>query len=94
MACSSDDQDRVDQDVGAGAGVGDRDHHARRRDGGELGDRQRLDRQPAQEQDDHRDDDRQRRPVEDFDEHARVRMRVGFGACDGRFGAGGWAARA
>src|SRR5512135_277245 len=75
------DQDRVDQDRGTGAGIGDRDHHARRRDGGELGDRQRLDRQRPQEQDDHRDHDRQRRPIEDFCEHgSRV---IGSGSAPG-----------
>src|SRR5512135_3704769 len=60
-----DDQDRVDQDFGTGAGIRNRDDHARRRDGGELGYRQGVDCQRAQEHDDHRDDDGQRRPVED-----------------------------
>ena len=68
MACSR-NQDRVDQDVGTGAGISNRDHHARRRDVGELGDRQGFDRQPPQEQDDDRDDDRQCRSMEDFREH-------------------------
>ena len=62
-------QDRVDQDVGTGAGIGDGDLHGRRRDVGELGDRQGLDPQHPQEQEDDRDDDRQRRPMENFCEH-------------------------
>src|SRR4051794_1401938 len=58
-----DNQDRVDQHRGTGAGISNGDHHARRRDGWELGDGQGFDRQPPQEQDDHRDHDRQSRPI-------------------------------
>jgi hypothetical protein len=63
------DEDRIDQHVGAGPGVGDRDLHGRRRDVGELLDGQRLDPEHAQKQEEDGNDDRQRRPVEDFREH-------------------------
>ena len=63
------DQHRFDQDIGAGAGIRDGNHHGRRRDVGELRDRQGLDPQHPQEHDDHRDNDRQCRSMKDFFEH-------------------------
>ena len=62
-------QDRFDQDIGAGAGIRNGDHHGRRRDVGELCDRKGLDPQHPQEQEDDGDDDRQRRSIEDVCEH-------------------------
>ena len=78
MDCSKRDQDRVDQNVGAGAGVSDGDIHGRRRDVGELRDRKRLDPQHPQEEKDDRDDDRQRRPIENFCEHGSGIISLGL----------------
>ena len=51
--------------------------NGRRRDVGELGDRKGLDPQHPQEQEDDRDDDRQRRPMEDFCEHGSEIISLG-----------------
>src|SRR5262249_52447426 len=57
------------------------------RDGGELGDRQGIDRQSPQEHDDHRDDDRQCRPMEDGFEHIFIMIYSGPGSRSGRYSA-------
>src|SRR5262249_48121100 len=67
------DQNRFDEDIGAGAGIRDGDHDGRRRDVGELGDRKGLDPQHPQKEEDNGDHNRQRWPMEDLSAHGRER---------------------
>jgi hypothetical protein len=57
-------------------------YHGRRRDVGELRDREALDPERPEEQEDDRDHDRQRRAVEDLGEHQWIQR-------SGLFGRGG-----